>query len=274
MNWNQFGYICRVNSSKTLSAEQKDELSTQSHLNMYANSGSHSKLAHNLVTQIASQDEATSQKQAAYYQCLPELVNEFKFEHKGWLSYLTIVFVIYVLSSLLYQSFVVPTFVEIYSKHTISLNHVFDDYFTYWYVPIILLVLLLSVIFTVILKLKNVSALTELKPFSGLFKFLIPRQLINEYNSLITTLLFPSNHKKGVKASTPQTQHLAQCELLGLETQEEFKALLKQQLKLLNTHIKSFISKLVIVYGLVIVVSICLFVKAAYQPLFMLGEVL
>lgn len=274
MNWNQFGYICRVNSSKTLSAEQKDELSTQSHLNMYANSGSHSKLAHNLVMQIASQDEATSQKQAAYYQCLPELVNEFKFEHKGWLGYLTIVFVIYVLSSLLYQSFVVPTFVEIYSKHTISLNHVFDDYFTYWYVPIILLVLLLSVIFTVILKLKNVSALTELKPFSGLFKFLTPRQLINEHNSLITTLLFPSNHKKGVKASTPQTQHLAQCELLGLETQEEFKALLKQQLKLLNTHIKSFISKLVIVYGLVIVVSICLFVKAAYQPLFMLGEVL
>ena len=274
MNWNQFGYICRVNSSKTLSTEQKDELSTQSHLNMYANSGSHSKLAHNLVAQIASQDEATSQKQAAYYQCLPELVNEFKFENKGWLSYLTIVFVIYVLSSLLYQSFVVPTFVEIYSKHTISLNHVFDDYFTYWYVPIILLVLLLSVIFTVILKLKNVSALTELKPFSGLFKFLIPRQLINEHNSLITTLLFPSNHKKGVKASTPQTQHLAQCELLGLETQEEFKALLKQQLKLLNTHIKSFISKLVIVYGLVIVVSICLFVKAAYQPLFMLGEVL
>tara|TARA_R110002012_G_scaffold14656_2_gene60025 strand:+ start:708 stop:1532 length:825 start_codon:yes stop_codon:yes gene_type:complete len=274
MNWNQFGYICRVNSSKTLSTEQKDELSTQSHLNMYANSGSHSKLAHNLVTQIASQDEATSQKQAAYYQCLPELVNEFKFEHKGWLSYLTIVFVIYVLSSLLYQSFVVPTFIEIYSKHTVSLNHVFDDYFTYWYVPIILLVLLLSVIFTVILKLKNVSALTELKPFSGLFKFLIPRQLINEHNSLITTLLFPSNHKKGVKASTPQTQHLAQCELLGLETQEEFKALLKQQLKLLNTHIKSFISKLVIVYGLVIVVSICLFVKAAYQPLFMLGEVL
>ncbi|MFP3366680.1 hypothetical protein R0J93_23835, partial [Pseudoalteromonas sp. SIMBA_148] len=89
-----------------------------------------------------------SQTQAAYYQCLPELVNEFKFEHKGWLSYLTIVFVIYVLSSLLYQSFVVPTFVEIYSKHTISLNHVFDDYFAYWYVPIILLVLLLSVIFT------------------------------------------------------------------------------------------------------------------------------
>ncbi len=274
MNWNQFGYICRVNSSKTLSAEKKSELSTQPHLNMYANSGSRSKLAHNLVALIASQDEATSQKQATYYQCLPELVNEFKFEHKGWLSYLTIVFVIYVLSSLLYQSFVVPSFVEIYSKHTVSLNHVFDDYFTYWYVPIILLVLLLSIIFTVILKLKNASTLIELKPFSGLFKFLIPRQLINEYNSLITTLLFPSNHKKGIKASTPQAEHLAKCELLGLETQEEFKALLKQQLKLLNAHIKSYINKLVIVYGLVIVVSIYLFVKAAYQPIFMLGEVL
>ncbi|MEL0656862.1 hypothetical protein V6257_17710 [Pseudoalteromonas issachenkonii] len=274
MNWNQFGYICRVNSSKTLSTEQKDELSTQPHLNMYANSGSHSKLAHNLATQIASQDEATSQKQAAYYQCLPELVNEFKFEHKGWLSYLTIVFVIYVLSSLLYQSFVVPTFVEIYSTHTVSLNHVFDDYFTYWYVPIILLVLLLSIIFIVILKLKNASALTELRPFSGLYKVFIPRQLVNKYNSLISTLLFPINHKEGSKASTPQTEHLAKCELLGLETQEEFKTLLKHQLKLLNTHIKSFISKLVIVYGLVIVVSIYLFVKAAYQPLFMLGEVL
>jgi len=274
MNWNQFGYICRVNSSKTLSTEQKDELSTQPHLNMYANSGSHSKLAHNLVTQIASQDEETSHKQATYYQCLPELVNEFKFEHKGWLSYLTIVFVIYVLSSLLYQFYVVPAFLEIYSAHAMSLNHTFDSYFTYWYVPIILLVLLLSIIFTAILKLKNASALTELQPFSGLFKFLIPRQLINEHNALITTLLFPSNHKKGVKASTLQTQHLAKCELLGLETQEEFKALLKQQLKLLNTHIKSFISKLVIVYGLVIVVSIYLFVKAAYQPLFMLGEVL
>jgi len=202
MNWNQFGYICRVNSSKTLSTEQKDELSTQPHLNMYANSGLHSKLAHNLVTQIASQDEATSQKQATYYQCLPELVNEFKFEHKGWLSYLTIVFVIYVLSSLLYQFYVVPALLEVYSAHAMSLNHTFDSYFTYWYVPIILLVLLLSIIFIVILKLKNASALTELKPFSGLFKSLIPRQLINEHNALISTLLFPSNHKEGVKAST------------------------------------------------------------------------
>ena len=274
MNWNQFGYFCRVYSSKTLSAEQKVELSTQSHLNVYTNSGMDGKLAHDLVTKIASQDEATSQKQATHYQCLPELVDEFKFESKGWLGYLTIVFVIYVLSSLLYQSFVVPTFVEIYSTHTVSLNHVFDDYFTYWYVPIILLVLLLSIIFTVILKLKKASALTELQPFSGLFKVLIPRQLINKYNSLITTLLFPSNYKEGVKASTPQTEHLAKCELLGLETQKEFKALLKQQLKLLNAHIKSYINKLVIIYGLVIVVSIYLFVKAAYQPIFMLGDVL
>ncbi|MBH0027214.1 hypothetical protein I6F53_09450 [Pseudoalteromonas sp. SWN29] len=274
MNWNQFGYICRVNSSKTLSAEKKDELSTPPYLDVYINNGVRSKLADDLISKIASQDEATSQKKATYYQCLPELINEFKFEHKGWLSYLTIVFVIYFLSSLLYQFFVVPAFVEIYSTHTVSLNHTFDDYFTYWYVPIILLTLLLSVIFTIILKLKNASALTELQPFSGLFKILIPRQLINQYNSLTTTLLFPITIKEGIEASTPQTQHLAICELLGLETQEEFKVLLKQQLKLLNTHIKSYISKLVIVYGLVIVVSIYLFVKAAYQPLFMLGEAL
>jgi len=274
MNWNQFGYICRVYSSKTLSASQKTELTSQRHLAVYANERANSKLANDLLTKFALQDEATLQKQAIHYQCLPRLINKFKLEHKGLLSYLTIVFIIYVFSSFLYQFFVVPTFVEIYSNHTISLEHTFDDYFSYWYVPIILLVLLQSAILIVILKLKSACTLIEARPFSGLFKVLMPSKLVNQYSSLVATLNYALNFKADEKTSSPQIKHLAQCDSLGYETDKEFKVLLEQQLEQFNLRVKSFINKLVIVYGLVIVVSIYLFVKAAYQPIFMLGEAL
>lgn len=274
MNWNQFGYICRVYSSKTLSASQKAELTAQPHLAVYANERADSKLANDLAAKFTLQDEATLQKQAVHYQCLPQLINEFKLEQKGLLSYLTIVFVIYVFSSFLYQFFVVPTFVEIYSNHTISSEHTFDDYFSYWYVPIILLLFLQSIIFTVTLKLKNACTLIEAQPFSGLFKVLIPSKLVNQYRFLVATLSFALNFKAHEKSSSPETKHLAKCDSLGYETDKEFKVLLEHQLKQFNSQVKSFINKLVILYGLVIVVSIYLFVRAAYQPIFMLGEVL
>ncbi|KTF15948.1 hypothetical protein [Pseudoalteromonas sp. H103] len=274
MNWNQFGYICRVYSSKTLSASQKAELTAQPHLAVYANERADSKLANDLAAKFALQDEATLQKQAVHYQCLPQLINEFKLEQKGLLSYLTIVFVIYVFSSFLYQFFVVPTFVEIYSNHTISSEHTFDDYFSYWYVPIILLLFLQSIIFTVTLKLKNACTLIEAQPFSGLFKVLIPSKLVNQYRFLVATLSFALNFKAHEKSSSPETKHLAKCDSLGYETDKEFKVLLEHQFKQFNSQVKSFINKLVILYGLVIVVSIYLFVRAAYQPIFMLGEVL
>ena len=274
MNWNQFGYICRVYSSKTLSAAQKEELTTQSYLAVYANKYADSKLANCLAAKFALQDADILQKQALHYQCVPQLVSGYKFEHKGIFSYLTAVFFIYVFSSLLYQSFVVPTFVEIYSNHMASSAHSLGDYFSYWYVPIILLFLLQSIIFIVIFKIKNACALTDSQPFIGLSKALLPRSLIKKYDRLMTTLNFAVNFKEDENAAIVETKHLAKCDSLGYETHEEFKVLLEQQLEQFNLQAKGFINKLVILYGLVIVVSIYLFVKAAYQPIFMLGEVL
>jgi hypothetical protein len=90
----------------------------------------------------------------------------------------------------------------------------------------------------------------------------------------MTTLNFAVNFKEDENAAIVETKHLAKCDSLGYETHEEFKVLLEQLLEQFNLQAKGFINKLVILYGLVIVVSIYLFVKAAYQPIFMLGEVL
>ncbi|TMO73382.1 hypothetical protein CWC17_11010 [Pseudoalteromonas sp. S3785] len=274
MNWNQFGYICRVYSSKKLSGAQKEELTTQSYLTVYANKYADSKLANILAAKFTLQDADILQKQAMHYQCVPQLVSGYRFEHKGILSYLTAVFFIYIFSSLLYQTFVVPAFVEIYSNHMASAAHTLGDHFSYWYVPIILLVLLQSIIFIVIFKIKNACAFTDSQPFTGLSKALLPRSLIKKYDRLMITLNFAINFKEGENASTAEVKHLVKCASLGLESHEEFKVLLEQQLRQFNLQAKGFINKLVILYGLVIVVSIYLFVKAAYQPIFMLGEVL
>ncbi|MBB1298743.1 hypothetical protein P4S81_03470 [Pseudoalteromonas sp. B28] len=273
MNWNQFGYICRVKSSKTLSTEQKLQLCSESHLQIYKDNGSHSELAHNIAWQIA-EDEETSQKQTACYKNIPDLINEFKFEHKGWLIYLTAVFIIYCFTSQLYQSFVVPQFVEMYSSFSPSLSATFDYYLTYWYVPIMLLALLLIIIVMAIIKLKNASSLTTTTPFSGMYNILLPRRLRNEYDALIAIIEFPYAYKKGFKATTAETIHFEKCESLGLELNDEFTVLLKQKLMSFNAMAKSYINKLVILYGIVIVVSVYLFVKMAYQPIFMMGEVL
>ena len=273
MNWEQFGYLCRINSSAQLSKSDKLRLSEKASLSIYQGDNDDSELAKTLVVGVVSQDEVAAQKSATYYQCLPKLINDFKFEHKGWLVYLTFVFAFFCLSSLLYQLFVVPAFVDMYSMNQQHDHNIFDSYFRYWYVPIISLFLLLSFILSVILKLKNASILSELKPFSGLFKVFFPRKLVKNYETLIAILFFPlSSVNSGV--TTTETKHLYECEALGLNAQNEFEVLLQQQLKQFNQRAKYFINKLIIVYGAVIVVSIYLFVSAAYKPLFMYGEVL
>jgi len=272
MNWEQFGYLCRINSSSQLSKSDKLRLSEKASLSIYQGDNDDSELAKTLVVGVVSQDEIAAQKSATYYQCLPKLINDFKFEHKGWLVYLTFVFAFFCLSSLLYQLFVVPAFVDMYSMNLRHDHNTFDSYFRYWYVPIILLFLLLSFILSVILKLKNACMLTELTPFSGLSNVLFPRKLIQNYEALTAILFFPlSSENTGI--STTETKHLYECEALGLNTKSEFKVLLRQQLKQFNLRVKRFINKLVIIYGVVIVVSIYLFVSAAYKPLFMFGEV-
>ena len=211
MNWEQFGYLCRINSSSQLSKSDKLRLSEKASLSIYQGDNDDSELAKALVVGVVSQDEIAAQKSATYYQCLPKLINDFKFE--------------------------------------------------------------LSFILSVILKLKNASILSELKPFSGLFKVFLPRKLVKNYETLTAILFFPlSAVNSGV--TTTETKHLYECEALGLNAQNEFEVLLQQQLKQFNQRAKYFINKLIIIYGAVIVVSIYLFVSAAYKPLFMYGEVL
>ena len=102
MNWEQFGYLCRINSSAQLSKSDKLRLSEKASLSIYQGDNDDSELAKALVAGVVSQDEIAAQKSATYYQCLPKLINDFKFEHKGWLVYLTFVFAffLFIFSSL------------------------------------------------------------------------------------------------------------------------------------------------------------------------------
>ena len=274
MNWEQFSYLCRVNSSVKLTKTDKLTLSAGANLNIYHSDGNDSQLAQMLAKNVISQDEVAAQKSAIYYQCISDLLTELKFEYTGWLVYLTCVFVFFCLSSSLYQFFVVPAFVDMYSMHQYPANHTFDSYFRYWYVPIIVLFVLLGAIVSVSTKLKSACLLNELKPFTGLSSLLSPRQLIKNYEAITAILLFPLNSSLNIGATTTETEHLNECEKLGLDARSEFNVLLKQHLKQFNQRVKNFINKLIIIYGVVIALSIYLFVNAAYHPLFMLGDVL
>ena len=64
MNWEQFGYLCRINSSTQLSKIDKLRLSEKASLNIYQCDNDDSELAKTLVAVVVSQDEVAAQKSA------------------------------------------------------------------------------------------------------------------------------------------------------------------------------------------------------------------
>ncbi|MBE0458145.1 hypothetical protein NDQ71_12400 [Pseudoalteromonas sp. KG3] len=274
MNWHQLGYLCRLYSAtNNLSATQQSQLSEVSHLQIYGHAQRHSALAKKLADELINSSNQQQQTVLAdCYSRLPKALAKSHFEYKKQLLYITAVFATFIAISFIYQLYVIPTFTEILSSHQLYFDNPFSWYNEYWYGFLLLLAILFVILCLTIFKLRDACYLSLSEPFCGVLGLLIPPKIKQEYAILMAILSFPAKLSQD-NCTLPELIHLESCRLHGLNVNEEFGCLVKQKVLLLHSLTQKYISALIMLFTVVMVVAIYLFLKEAYQPIFMIGEI-
>ncbi|KPH93878.1 hypothetical protein AMS58_15005 [Pseudoalteromonas porphyrae] len=274
MNWDQLGYLCRIYSSANeISDSEQNQLRSATHLNIYKQGQPQSQLATKLAKQLVDNPNPSQQKQlSTCYAKLPSIITSPSFDYKNKLGYLAVLFGIFIVISAIYQVFVIPAFIEILGTHNINLPHSLNQYAQYWYVAIVLLAMLFTIVCITILKLHDACNLASTEPFTGMFGVIIPKQIKQQYAILMAIFGFFEQDSKN-KATLPEIMHLQSCQLHGLALGDEFAYLVEQKLRLLNDAAKKQINKLIYLFSAILVLVIYLFLQQAYKPIFIIGEI-
>lgn len=275
MNWNQLGYLCRLFlPSSNLTSAQKTQLSSARHLRIYKCGQPDSSLATQLSAQIInSSTEQEQQKLALCYEQLPSAIDYSGFEYKNKLSYLAVVFVIFIAINVIYQLYVMPTFVAVFSDYHVQLSSSLSYVTQFWYVFLLLLGCLFAITWLSGIRLSQISNVLKADSSPSVFDFIIPQKIKQQYLTLIAILEFPvKGLKKGL--DIPELDHLHSCQLHGLDISKEFTFLAKQKTLELKQDANAQLNKLISILTIAMVLVIALFLKDAYQPIFALGEVL
>ncbi|WP_405633349.1 hypothetical protein [Pseudoalteromonas sp. Ld20] len=274
MNWNQLGYLCRLYSlANDLNTTQQNQLRSATHLKIYKAGQPESQLAKKLAAQLVGNPNPSEQKQlSACYSTLPKIIASPSFDYKDKLSYLAALFVIFIAISTIYQVFVLPTFSEVLSSHNINVADSLMQYTQYWYVGIVVLAMLFAVVCFTIFKLREACNLASPDLFLGIRGLFIPKQIKQQYATLMAVLGFFERGSKD-RSALPEIMYLESCQLHGLAISDEFAFLVEQKLRLLNDTIKVYINKLIYLFTAILVLIICLFLQQAYKPIFMIGEI-
>lgn len=275
MNWNQLGYLCRLFlPSSNLTSEQKTQLSSARHLRIYKCGQPDSAFAAQLSAQLINSNlESEQQKLALCYEHLPSAIDYSGFEYKSKLSYLATVFAIFIAINVIYQLFVMPTFLAVFSDYHVQLNNSISYVTQFWYVFVLLLGCLFAITWFSAVRLSQISNILNANNSSNILDFIIPQKIKRQHITLIAILEFPTNGLKE-KSDTPELDHLQDCQLNGLDISKEFAFLVKQKLSLLKLDAKAHFNKLITIFTIAIVIVIGLFLKDAYQPIFALGEII
>ncbi|CAM3986224.1 MULTISPECIES: hypothetical protein [Pseudoalteromonas] len=275
MNWNQLGYLCRLFlPSSNLTSAQKAQLSSARHLRIYKCGQPDSSLATQLSAHIInSSTEHEQQKLALCYEQLPSTIDYRGFEYKNKVSYLAVVFAIFIAINVIYQLYVIPTFVAVFNDYQVQLNSSFSYVTQFWYVFVLLLGCLFITTWLSAIRLSQISNLLKADNSPSIFDFIIPQKIKRQHIALIAILEFPI---KGLKENSdiPELDHLHSCQLHGLDISKEFAFLVKQKALELKQDANAHLNKFISVLTIVMVIVIALFLKDAYQPIFALGEIL
>ena len=275
MNWNQLGYLCRLFSPlSNLTPAQKKQLSSADHLRVYKAGQHSSQLATKLSAQlIDNRCEHEQQRLALCYEQLPNAISTNGFKYGSRLSYLVFIFTAFIIISLIYQVFVIPSFSAVLSDYHAQLNNSLSDVAKFWYIFVSLQGMLLSLILLSVIRLSQIGNLLKAEPSSSCIDFIIPKKIRQQHSELIVILEFPVNGASE-SISFPEVEHLQSCQLHGLDISKEFVLLIKQKLAVFNQDAKRYLNKLITIFTITLVIAIALFLKEAYRPIFALGEII
>lgn len=275
MNWNQLGYLCRLFlPSSNLTSAQKTQLSSARHLRIYKCGQPDSSLATQLSAQLTDNNsEYQQQRLALCYEQLPNVISSGGFTYKDKLSYLAVVFAIFIAINVIYQLYVMPTLSAVFSDYHMQLNSSFSYVTQFWYLFVSLLGCLFTITWFSALRLSQISNILNTNNSPNILDFIIPQKIKHQHIALIAILEFPIKGSQE-HLDIPELDHLQDCQLHGLDISKEFVFLVKQKILELKQDANVHLNKLIGIFTIVMVIVIALFLKDAYQPIFALGEIL
>ena len=272
MNWNQLGYLCRLLSPISgLNKAQQEALSAPQHLEIYNDGQKNSPLATKLANDLKEADVEQHQRLALSYAALSSTLKEHSFDYKTKLLYLGVLFSVFILVNFIYQQFVIPSFSNVFSQFDVQVTEHMANLARFWLVASIALGLFLMVIILTVNALRQFANLTLLNASSAQLGLIIPKQIRHNYDALVALIEFPLYGT--LQNDNRELSHLKTCQSNGLDIAEELELLVVNKLESLRGDITAHIHRLITVFSILLVILIAHFLMGAYEPLFLMGEI-
>lgn len=274
MNWYSFHFSCRFLSKKL---SQGIDLATAENLlhKNYKDVYSNKPLEIGIYKRIASMRDPSRQA------LLLSIYGELNFDRdntpinhmRNVRNYLFLLFFVFLLMSYICMTFVIPTFIEIYSIMNSTISAELESFTTYWSISLLLMTLVgLSAIklSSTIAKLNTYSIVNK----SGfLSKLLLSNKIVNKIAMLEALVKAPINDQSNKYSDNANTLFL-QLESDGLNIAQELQHQINMQNDELTKLINRRIKRLMFVFSIIVVLAIFNFISSLYAPIFATGTIL
>ncbi|MDB2386352.1 hypothetical protein N9W21_03300 [Shewanella sp.] len=281
MVWTRFSYICRKANAeyKTqgFTALKFSEIEQNAACNLYGNKARANTWPQVLLDKIgaiSNEDKAVSAVKIYQELDLNGQIEDLK-NSKRIIAYLSLVAVIFYISTTVYQFTVIPFFIGSFDVFNIKVPDVLLIQQDYWWAFILTISVLLMISFTVAMKIRGLFKFTVNIEKSLMVKYLVFSDIKKSYLRLINLLQFPLYQDKTLadETSLALIEHLiAVNENTEMSLPKEIQALIQIEQELLSSLAERQLKIMTSIIALLLISAICCFLINAYSPIFFIGE--
>jgi hypothetical protein len=280
MTWERFGYICRkasVDGRPNEKVKQRiNRIEREEACAMYGPEIKPDSWPRKILDDIAAiKIQQPAQEIIGIYRDL-NLTHrlELPLGFKRVIGYLFIIAIIFFVVATVYQTYVLPSFIEMFGNFDIPIPPHLALYQQYWIFFEIFVLAFLGISLLIGFRLKALFYFKCGIENSLVMKYLFFPGIRQSYQRLITILRYPLLGITGMDqhVDIDVANHLRAAQKSGIPVSEEMQALIEIEMRSLIERSEQQMKVLAIFIALMVVAAIFLFLVSAYSPIFILGE--
>ena len=274
MSWTTFHFSCRF-----LSQKLSDGLELQPALDLlsknYGNRQPSDALNNPIYKEITS--EAKQNKQQELLSIYGNLKLNWDASSITKLTnirnYLFLIFAMFLLMSVIYKTYVLTTFREIFSLMDAPLNAQLESFTTYWVISLLLMTTVSVVILRFSSIIKQINGTSTTFSSSVISQLLLSKKIINQILRIEALIYAPLNKNINL-FSASDNEFVKQLRSDNMNIAKELQVLIDSQYYLLTLMINSRIKKILLFLTLIVVIAIFNFIYSLYAPIFSIGTII
>ena len=188
-------------------------------------------------------------------------------------NYLFLIFAMFLLMSVIYKTYVLTTFREIFSLMDAPLNAQPESFTTYWVISLLLMTTVSVVILRFSLIIKQINGTSTTFSSSVISQLLLSKKIINQILRIEALIYAPLNKNINL-FSASDNEFVKQLRSDNMNIAKELQVLIDSQYYLLTLMINSRIKKILLFLTLIVVIAIFNFIYSLYAPIFSIGTII